>query len=150
SIIALMHDALFVIAAFAIANLFGATFVIDQVFIAAILTVIGYSINVTVGVFDRIRENVSVRGTGSLVKVFNGAINQTLSRTLITSCTTLISVLVMFLYGCEVLGGFSFALLIGILVGTFSSIYIATPIVVDLMKKEIAKEQEADQAKKIA
>lgn len=150
SIIALMHDALFVIAAFAIANLFGATFEIDQVFIAAILTVIGYSINDTVVVFDRIRENVAVRGTGSLVKVFNGAINQTLSRTLITSGTTLIVVLVLFLFGGEVLGGFSFALLIGILVGTFSSIYIATPIVVDLMKKEIAKEQEADQAKKIA
>lgn len=150
SIIALTHDALFVIAAFAIANALGATFEIDQVFIAAILTVIGYSINDTVVVFDRIRENVATRGTGSLVRTFNSAINQTLSRTLITSGTTLIVVIVLFLFGGEVLRGFSFALLVGIAVGTFSSIYIATPIVVDLMRKEIAKENAADQAKKIA
>jgi SecD/SecF fusion protein len=150
SIIALAHDTLFVLAAFAIANALGATFEIDQVFIAAILTVIGYSINDTVVVFDRIRENVFARGTSSLVKVFNSAINQTLSRTLITSGTTLIVVVVLFVFGGEVLRGFSFALLIGILVGTFSSIYVATPIVVDLMKKELAKESEAEQAKKIA
>lgn len=150
SIIALAHDTLFVLAAFAIANALGATFEIDQVFIAAILTVIGYSINDTVVVFDRIRENVSARGTSSLVRVFNSAINQTLSRTLITSGTTLIVVIVLFVFGGEVLRGFSFALLIGILVGTFSSIYVATPIVVDLMKREMAKENEAEQAKKIA
>jgi SecD/SecF fusion protein len=150
SIIALMHDALFVVAAFAIANALGATFEIDQVFIAAILTVIGYSINDTVVVFDRIRENVATRGTSSLVKIFNSAINQTLSRTLITSGTTLIVVVVLFIFGGEILRGFSFALLIGIGVGTFSSIYIATPIVVDLMRKEIAKEGELEQAKKIA
>src|SRR5690606_12011092 len=150
SIIALTHDALFVVAAFAIANAFGATFEIDQVFIAAILTVIGYSINDTVVVFDRIRANVATRGTGSIVRTFNSAINQTLSRTLITSGTTLIVVIVLFLFGGEVLRGFSFALLVGIAVGTFSSIYVATPIVVDLMRKEIAKENAADQAKKIA
>ena len=148
SIIALTHDALFVVAAFAIANAFGATFEIDQVFIAAILTVIGYSINDTVVIFDRIRENLAIRGTGSLVKTFNSAINQTLSRTLITSGSTLVVVLVLFLFGGEVLRGFSFALLIGIGVGTFSSIYIATPIVVDLMRKEIAKENQTEQAKK--
>lgn len=150
SIIALVHDALFVLAAFAIANAFGATFEIDQVFIAAILTVIGYSINDTVVVFDRIRENISARGSSSLVKIFNIAINQTLSRTLITSGTTLIVVMVLFLFGGEVLRGFSFALLIGILIGTYSSIYVATPIVVDLMRRELAKENEAEQAKKIA
>ena len=150
SIIALAHDSLFVVAAFAIANALGATFEIDQVFIAALLTVIGYSINDTVVVFDRIRENVAARGTRSLVRTFNSAINQTLSRTLITSGSTLIVVLILFLFGGEVLRGFSFALLIGIGVGTFSSIYIATPIVVDLMRKEIAKESELEQAKKIA
>ena len=150
SIIALAHDTLFVLAAFAIANALGATFEIDQVFIAAILTVIGYSINDTVVVFDRIRENVFAKGTSSLVRVFNSAINQTLSRTLITSSTTLIVVIVLFVFGGEVLRGFSFALLIGILVGTFSSIFVATPIVVDLMKREMAKENEAEQAKKIA
>ena len=149
SIIALMHDALFVIAAFAIANALGATFEIDQVFIAAILTVIGYSINDTVVVFDRIRENVAARGTGSLVKIFNVAINQTISRTLITSGTTLIVVFVLFIFGGEVLRGFSFALLMGILVGTFSSIFIATPIVVDLMRRELAQESQTEQPKKL-
>ena len=149
SIIALMHDALFVIAAFAIANALGATFEIDQVFIAAILTVIGYSINDTVVVFDRIRENVAARGTGSLVKIFNVAINQTISRTLITSGTTLIVVFVLFIFGGEVLRGFSFALLVGILVGTFSSIFIATPIVVDLMRRELAQESQTEQPKKL-
>lgn len=140
SIIALIHDTLFVIAAFAIASLFGATFEIDQVFIAAILTVIGYSINDTVIVFDRIRENIENRGSKNLVKIFNDSINDTLGRTLITSFTTLIVVIVLLFFGGEVLRGFSFALFVGIGVGTFSSIYIATPIVVDLMKKEIEEE----------
>jgi SecD/SecF fusion protein len=140
SIIALIHDTFFVIAAFAIASAFGATFEIDQVFIAAVLTVIGYSINDTVIVFDRIRENISNRGTGKMVQMFNDAINQTMARTLITSATTLIVVLVLLIFGGEVLRGFSFALLIGVLVGTYSSIYIATPVVVDLMKREIASE----------
>lgn len=148
SIIALIHDVFFVIAAFAIASALGATFEIDQVFIAAMLTVVGYSINDTVIVFDRIRENIENRGTSKLVKMFNDAINQTMGRTLITSFTTLIVVLVLLVFGGEVLRGFSFALFIGILVGTYSSIYIATPIVVDLMKKEIAN--EADSAKKAA
>ncbi len=149
SIIALIHDTLFVIAAFAIASAFGATFEIDQVFIAAVLTVIGYSINDTVIVFDRIRENIENRGTHRLVKVFNDAINQTLGRTLITSFTTLIVVIVLLLFGGEVLRGFSFALFIGIVVGTYSSIFIATPIVVDLMKREIDNEAEKD-SKKLA
>jgi SecD/SecF fusion protein len=148
SIIALIHDALFVIAAFAIASAFGATFEIDQVFIAAMLTVIGYSINDTVIVFDRIRENIENRGTSKLVKMFNDAINQTMARTLITSVTTLIVVIVLLLFGGEVLRGFSFALFVGIVVGTYSSIYIATPIVVDLMKREIEKETPAEVVKK--
>jgi SecD/SecF fusion protein len=152
SIVALIHDTLFVIAAFAIASAFGATFEIDQVFIAAVLTVIGYSINDTVIVFDRIRENIENRGTNKLVKVFNDSINQTLGRTLITSFTTLIVVLVLLIFGGEVLRGFSFALFIGILVGTYSSVYIATPIVVDLMKREIENEgaQATKEAKKVA
>jgi SecD/SecF fusion protein len=152
SIVALVHDTLFVIAAFAIASAFGATFEIDQVFIAAMLTVIGYSINDTVIVFDRIRENIENRGTNKLVKVFNDSINQTLGRTLITSFTTLIVVIVLLFFGGEVLRGFSFALFIGILVGTYSSVYIATPIVVDLMKREIENEgaQAAKEAKKVA
>ena len=148
SIIALVHDALFVIAAFAIASAFGATFEIDQVFVAAILTVIGYSINDTVIVFDRIRENLENRGSGKLTKVFNDSINQTLGRTLITSFTTLIVVIVLLFFGGEVLRGFSFALFVGITVGTFSSIYIATPVVVDLMKKELENEPAQKEVKK--
>jgi SecD/SecF fusion protein len=148
SIIALVHDVLFVIAAFAIASMFGATFEIDQVFIAAMLTVVGYSINDTVIVFDRIRENIANRGTSKLVQMFNDAINQTMARTLITSFTTLIVVLVLLIFGGEVLRGFSFALFIGVLVGTYSSIYIATPIVVDLMKREIEAEAQTDLVKK--
>ncbi|PSL00515.1 protein translocase subunit SecDF [Cecembia rubra] len=145
SIIALVHDVFFVIAAFAIASALGATFEIDQVFIAAVLTVVGYSINDTVIVFDRIRENIENRGTSKLVKMFNDAINQTMARTLITSATTLIVVLVLLIFGGEVLRGFSFALFIGVLIGTYSSIYIATPVVVDLMKRELEAEaaQEA-------
>jgi SecD/SecF fusion protein len=152
SIVALVHDTLFVIAAFAIASAFGATFEIDQVFIAAVLTVIGYSINDTVIVFDRIRENLENRGNHHLVKVFNDSINQTLGRTLITSFTTLIVVIVLLIFGGEVLRGFSFALFVGITVGTYSSIYIATPIVVDLMKKELENEgtPAPKEAKKVA
>lgn len=143
SIIALVHDVFFVIAAFAIASALGATFEIDQVFIAAVLTVVGYSINDTVIVFDRIRENIENRGTSKLVKMFNDAINQTMARTLITSLTTLIVVLVLLIFGGEVLRGFSFALFIGVIVGTYSSIYIATPVVVDLMKREIEAEAQS-------
>jgi SecD/SecF fusion protein len=142
SIIALVHDTFFVVAAFAIASALGATFEIDQVFIAAVLTVIGYSINDTVIVFDRIRENITNKGTNRLVALFNDAINQTMARTLITSATTLIVVLVLLVFGGEVLRGFSFALLIGVLVGTYSSIYIATPVVVDLMKRELENESK--------
>lgn len=148
AIVALAHDALFVIAAFSIAGTFGASFEIDQVFIAAILTVIGYSINDTVIIYDRIRENVENRGSRHMLKVFNDSINETLSRTLITSFTTLIVVIVLLFFGGEVLRGFSFALFVGITVGTFSSIYIATPIVVDLMKKEIEEEGPQKESKK--
>ena len=148
AIVALAHDALFVIAAFSIAGTFGASFEIDQVFIAAILTVIGYSINDTVIIYDRIRENVENRGSRHLIKVFNDSINETLSRTLITSFTTIIVVVVLLFFGGEVLRGFSFALFVGITVGTFSSIYIATPIVVDLMKKDLEEDGSLKETKK--
>ena len=135
AIVALIHDTLFVIAAFAIARIFGIAFEVDQVFIAAMLTIIGYSINDTVVVFDRIRETVAERPHEKLKETFNLAINNTLNRTVMTSFTTLIVVVIMLVFGGEVLRGFSFALLVGILVGTFSSIFIATPVVLDLSKK---------------
>jgi SecD/SecF fusion protein len=136
AVVALFHDTLFVLSAFAIAKLLGFSFEIDQVFIAAILTVIGYSINDTVVVFDRIRETLGIKSKASNVETFNTAINNTISRTLMTSVTTLVVILILFIFGGEVLRGFSFALLIGILVGTYSSIFIATPVVLDLAKKK--------------
>lgn len=136
AIIALFHDTMFVLSAFAIANLVGISFEADQVFVAAILTIIGYSINDTVVVFDRIRENMGIKSGSELIGVFNESLNSTISRTFITSLTTLIVVLVLFLFGGAVLQGFSFALLVGIVVGTYSSIFIATPIVIDLNKKD--------------
>ncbi|MEO9872830.1 protein translocase subunit SecDF [Ekhidna sp.] len=136
AIIALFHDTMFVLSAFAIANLLGISFEIDQVFVAAILTIIGYSINDTVVVFDRIRENMGIKSGSELIPVFNESLNSTISRTFITSVTTLIVVIVLFLFGGAVLQGFSFALLVGIIVGTYSSIFIATPIVIDLNKKK--------------
>jgi SecD/SecF fusion protein len=131
AIIATVHDSLFVFAAFGIAGALGWSFEIDQVFVAAILTVIGYSINDTVIIFDRIREYLNLGTSHDRAKVFNDAINSTLSRTLLTSGTTLIVVIVLLFFGGEVLRGFSFALLIGIGVGTYSSIFIASPVVLD-------------------
>ncbi len=134
AVVALFHDTLIVLSAFAIAKAFGIAFEIDQVFIAAILTVIGYSINDTVVVFDRVRETLGIASKESNEDTFNTAINNTISRTLMTSVTTLLVILVLFIFGGEVLRGFSFALLVGIVVGTYSSIFIATPIVLDLAK----------------
>jgi SecD/SecF fusion protein len=135
AIVALFHDTLFVLSAFAIANLLGISFEIDQVFVAAILTIIGYSINDTVVVFDRIRENLGIKTGAELNKVFNESLNNTISRTLITSVTTLIVVLILFIFGGAVLKGFSFALLVGILIGTYSSIFVATPVALDFSHK---------------
>lgn len=134
AVVALFHDVLMVLSAYAIAGLLGFSFEADQVFIAAMLTVVGYSINDTVVVFDRIRETMTTRVKHTRFENFNLSVNQTINRTLITSVTTLIVVLVLLIFGGEVLRGFSFALLIGILVGTYSSVFIATPTVLDLSK----------------
>ena len=139
AIIALFHDTLVVMAAFAIAGAFGYSFEIDQVFIAAILTIIGYSINDTVIVFDRIRETINLHTSVDRESIFNSAINSTMNRTVITSLTTLVVVLVLLIFGGAVLRGFSFALVVGVIVGTYSSIYIAAPIVIDLDKKKRLK-----------
>ncbi len=147
AIIALLHDSLVVLAAFAIAGALGFSFEVDQVFIAAMLTIIGYSINDTVIVFDRIRENIGLKTSTDMSVVFNAAINSTLNRTVITSLTTLTVVVILLLFGGAVLRGFSFALFIGVLIGTYSSIFIATPIVLDLGKKQ--KQIEAVSGKKM-
>lgn len=135
AIVALIHDALFTLSAFAIARVFGFSLEIDQVFVAALLTIIGYSINDTVIIFDRIREYMGMGTSHERSKIFNSAINSTLSRTLITSGTVLLVVVVLFFFGGEVLRGFSFALIVGVVIGTYSSIFIASPLVIDLDKK---------------
>ena len=104
---------------------------IDQAFIAAILTVIGYSINDTVVVFDRIREDLGIYTNKSKDEVINLAINSTFSRTIITSLTTLLVVGILFAFGGGSIKGFAFALLVGIIVGTYSSVFVATPILRD-------------------
>ena len=108
---------------------------INQAFIAAILTVIGYSLNDTVVVFDRIREYFGEHKNWELDKNINSALNSTLSRTLNTSLTTLIVLIAIFVFGGESIRGFMFALIIGVLVGTYSSVFIATPIMFDTQKK---------------
>jgi SecD/SecF fusion protein len=133
AIIALFHDALIVLSVFSIAKSFlPFSLEIDQAFIAALLTVIGYSINDTVIVFDRIREFFTIHANKSKDEVINAAINTTLSRTLMTSFTTIIVILILFLFGGGSIKGFAFALLIGIVVGTYSSIFIAAPVLHDL------------------
>ncbi|HET8860883.1 protein translocase subunit SecDF [Marivirga sp.] len=136
ALVALFHDVLMVLSFFGLAKFFGFNLEIDQVFIAAILTVIGYSINDTVVVFDRLREFSGEKINQSLKNTFNRSINDTLSRTLITSFTVFIVVAVLLIFGGEVLRGFSFALLIGVIFGTYSSIFVAAPLVLDLDKEK--------------
>lgn len=142
ALVALFHDVLVVLSLFSIFwGVLPFNLEVDQAFIAAILTVVGYSINDTVVVFDRIRENLALHTRMPLVGVINGALNKTVSRTFITSVTTLLVVVVLFAFGGEIIRGFSFALLIGVLVGTYSSLFIATPIVVDLDKGDDKRRQ---------
>ncbi|MGH1436302.1 MAG: protein translocase subunit SecDF [Lewinella sp.] len=133
AVAALFHDTLIVLGIFSLGHgVFGFSMEIDQPFIAAILTVIGYSINDTVVVFDRIREYFNTYTSGDKTSVINAAVNSTVSRTIITSLTTLFGVLVLFLFGGASIKGFAFAILVGVLVGTYSSIFVATPLVHDL------------------
>jgi SecD/SecF fusion protein len=153
TVIALLHDTLFTLAAIGIAHYVAPTFVghflliepfrLNLTLVAAVLTVMGYSMNDTVVVFDRIRENRGKVGHVSR-KIVNDSINQTLSRTLLTGGTTIITIFVMYIFGGPGIHGFTFALLVGILVGTYSSIAIASPIL--LIGSE--REQEATSHRK--
>ena len=148
AVIALFHDTIITMGVFAACwGWIGFNMEVDQAFIAAILTVIGYSINDTVVVFDRIREYLNSYTKRDDRSLINDAINSTISRTVMTSFTTILVVLVLFLFGGASIKGFAFALLVGIVVGTYSSIFIASPIVYDLSGKKGAKEvkTEADQ-----
>jgi preprotein translocase subunit SecF len=125
AVVAVFHDTLITVGAFSLTNQ-----EITLTVIAALLTLIGYSMNDTIVIFDRIRENLASSRRESLVDVVNRSINQTLSRTVIASGLTFLTVLSLYLFGGEVLHGFSFALVIGILIGTYSSIAVAAPMLV--------------------
>ncbi|MCF7820879.1 MAG: protein translocase subunit SecF [Mariprofundaceae bacterium] len=141
---ALLHDITLVVGIFALT---GKEFTLPVV--AAILTVIGYSLNDTIVVFDRIRENLEAnrkrKNPESEVDVVNGSINQTLSRTLMTSLTTLLVVLSLFFFGGEVIHDFAFALIVGIMVGTYSSIYIASPVMLSLEGRFETSDEEMEE-----
>ena len=134
---ALVHDVLIVIGIFSIFNgILPFSLELDQSFIAAILTVVGYSINDTVVVFDRIREYVGLQKKRERKDIFNSALNSTLSRTFSTSFSTFFVLLAIFVFGGDVIRGFVFALMVGVVVGTYSSLFIATPVVYDTIKGE--------------
>lgn len=134
AIIALFHDVLITLGIFSLLN-----FEISIKEIAAFLTIVGYSLNDTIVVYDRIRENLKVLRREDLYSVLNKSINQCLSRTVVTSVTTFIVVLILFLFGGEVLKGFSFAMLVGVVVGTYSSIFVASPVIFEWQKKHGGK-----------
>jgi preprotein translocase subunit SecF len=125
AVLAVFHDVMITLGLF---SLFKKE--IDMTVIAALLTLVGYSMNDTIVIFDRIRENLQLRRRDTLISIVNDSINQTLSRTILTSGLTLIAALALLLFGGPVLHGFSFALVVGIIVGTYSSFAVATPIMV--------------------
>ena len=150
AVAALIHDVLFIVGLLALVSYINGTaigdlllindFRINLPMIAAFLTLVGYSLNDTIVVFDRIRE---VRGKNPLVtaEIVNTSLNQTLSRTLLTSLTTFLVVIVLYAFGGEGIHGFAFCLTAGILVGTYSSIYVASPVLVWLMNRKHANKQ---------
>lgn len=136
AVAAIVHDVTITLGCFSIlAGVVPFSLQIDQGIIAAFLTIVGYSLNDTVVVFDRIREYVNLFKTEPFREVVNKSINATLSRTVVTSVTTLIVVSVLFIFGSQVLRGFSFALIIGVIIGTYSSVFVASPTVVELNKR---------------
>jgi preprotein translocase subunit SecF len=124
-VIAVFHDTIITIGLFSIFRK-----QIDLTVIAALLTLVGYSMNDTIVTFDRIRENLKLGVRGTFTDIVNLSINQTLSRTILTSGLTFLTALALFIWGGQVLNGFSFALVIGIMIGTYSSIFVACPILI--------------------
>jgi preprotein translocase subunit SecF len=125
AVIAVFHDTLITLGLFSLTNR-----EISLTVVAALLTLVGYSMNDTIVVFDRIRENIKTRRPGSMTDLINQSVNQTLSRTVLTSGLTFLTALALWLFGGDVLEGFSFALVVGIMIGTYSSIFVASPILV--------------------
>ena len=140
AVVAVFHDVLLVLSIFSI--LYGVmpfSLEIDQAFIAAILTIIGYSLNDTVVVFDRVREYMENYKKKGIHEYINTSLNSTLSRTINTSLTTFVVLLIIFLFGGEAIKGFMFALMIGVVVGTYSSLFVASPIMVDTISRQTKK-----------
>ena len=139
SIIAIFHDVLITIGLFSLLYL-----EINLSIVAAVLTIVGYSINDTVVIYDRIRENLSKFSSIKIGEISNISINETLSRTIITSTTTLLALFSIFILGGEILRGFALAMIIGVIIGTYSSIFVASPILkyLNVSYKTIAKEKE--------
>ncbi len=147
TIVALLHDVFVTLAVFSFfRKIVPFPLELDQHFIAAVLTVIGFSMNDTVIVFDRVREYAKKMVGESKTNIINKAINDTLSRTIMTSLTVFLTILILFIFGGEVTKGFAFAMLIGVVTGTYSSIFVAAPILVDLAKDKPLGESEAGSA----
>ena len=139
AIVALFHDVIITLGVFSLFSL-----EINLSIVAAVLTIVGYSMNDTVVIFDRVRENLRKFSDIKIFELTNISINQTLSRTIITSATTLLALLSIFIFGGEILKGFSLAMILGVIFGTYSSIYIANPILVVLKvsQRTIVKEDK--------
>ena len=139
SITAIFHDVLITLGIFSLLSL-----EVNLSIVAAVLTIVGYSMNDTVVIYDRIRENLSKYSSSSIEDISNTSINETLSRTIITSITTLLALGSIFVLGGEILKGFSLAMIIGVIIGTYSSIFVASPILkyLKVSYKSIAKEEE--------
>ena len=139
SILAIFHDVLITIGLFSLLSL-----EINLSIVAAVLTIVGYSMNDTVVIYDRIRENLSKFSSIKIGEISNTSINETLSRTIITSATTLLALISIFVLGGEILRGFALAMIIGVIIGTYSSIFVASPILkyLNVSYKTIAKEKE--------
>lgn len=136
SVVALIHDVIITIGMFSFLSI-----EIDLTIVAAFLTIVGYSLNDTIVVFDRIRENVVKHARESLDSIVNISLNRTLGRTIVTSLTTFVVVLSLFLFGGEVIKNFAFALIVGVFVGTYSSIYVASPVMMYFEKKQSQKSE---------
>ena len=141
AIVAIIHDVVITLGIFSLLS-----FEINLSIVAAILTIVGYSMNDTVVIFDRIRENLKKYSKISIIDISDTSINETLSRTLITSITTLLALFSIFIFGGAILKGFSFAMIIGVVIGTYSSIFVASPILklTNVSQKTILKEDKGN------
>tara|TARA_B100000470_G_scaffold21288_1_gene14013 strand:- start:114 stop:1022 length:909 start_codon:yes stop_codon:yes gene_type:complete len=139
AILALLHDVIFTLGIFSLFS-----YEINLSIVAAILTIVGYSMNDTVVIFDRIRENLRKYNHFNIIEISNISINETLSRTIITSLTTLLALFSIYFVGGEILRGFSFAMIVGVIIGTFSSIFVATPFLkfTNVTQKTVNKEEK--------